>query len=333
MKKFILLSVVLLAVSVSVSARINPEDYGNIRVDTIWWEGPIYRHYSKMVHMRITNTGETKIEGVLGINDRYGSGIDSNGDTIYFDYPFGTLDISLMPQETKEYTFRFLPYHDFFPEGQTKNIAHLCLKAGYTDDEVYGIDIEFERTNRINSNSILNVSDIDYSLNGDVDYTIKENVATLSDNLPVIEWTYENLEDFPVFDICAMSLCTASYKQGEFVADSKIEGYIMFTGIDKGETITGTFVPESVLKEKQYYMLIMYYGLIIDDPFFGTTWHTIRYAKDAFVFKIELPTGIKEVKANDADKPIYTLGGVRITNTDNLPKGIYVRNGKKFVVK
>jgi hypothetical protein len=78
MKKFILLSVVLLAVSVSVSARINPEDYGNIRVDTIWWEGPIYRHYSKMVHMSITNTGETKIEGVLGINDRYGSGIDSN---------------------------------------------------------------------------------------------------------------------------------------------------------------------------------------------------------------------------------------------------------------
>ena len=35
MKKFILLSVVLLAVSASVPARINPEDYGNIRVDTI----------------------------------------------------------------------------------------------------------------------------------------------------------------------------------------------------------------------------------------------------------------------------------------------------------
>ena len=57
MKKFILLSVVLLAVSASVSARINPEDYGNIRVDTIWWEGPPYRHYTKIMHMVITNAG------------------------------------------------------------------------------------------------------------------------------------------------------------------------------------------------------------------------------------------------------------------------------------
>lgn len=333
MKRFILVSFTLLLISISSSAKINPEDYGNIRVDTLWWEGPIYRHYTKMVHIRFTNIGETTIEGMLGINDRYSSGVDYYGDTIYFDYPLGTLDISLMAHETKDYTFRFLPYHDFIPEGQTGNIAHLCLTAEYTDEEVFGLDIEFESTNRINSNSSLSISDIDYSLNGDVDYTVKENVVVLSDDLPVIEWTYENLEDFPIYDICAWSLCTASYSQGEFKIDSQIDGGIMFVGIDKGETITGSFVPESSLKEKRYYMLILHYGLIIDDPFFGTIWHNIRYAKDPFVFKIELPTGIKEVEANDADKSVYTLGGVRITNTENLPKGIYIRNGKKFVVK
>ena len=35
----------------------------------------------------------------------------------------------------------------------------------------------------------------------------------------------------------------------------------------------------------------------------------------------------------NADSPIYNLQGVRMTNTDNLPTGIYIRGGKKFVVK
>ena len=333
MKRFILVLFTLLLISISSYAKINPEDYGNIRVDTLWWEGPVYRHYSKMMHMTITNIGENKIEGSLWINDRYDVMEDSHGESSPFYYTLGTIDLLLMPNETKDYTFRFLPYYDYIPEGQTTNVAHFCLTTLETDDEIFCCDIEFESTNRINSNCTFTISDIEYSLNGDVDYTIKENVAVLSNNLPVIEWTYENLEDFPVFDICALSLFTASYSQGEFKIDSQIDGDIMFAGIGKGETITGTFVPESSLKEKRYYMIIMYYGLYVDDPFFGTIWRQIRFAKDPFVFKIELPTGIKEVEANDADKSVYTLGGVRITNTENLPKGIYIRNGKKFVVK
>ena len=35
----------------------------------------------------------------------------------------------------------------------------------------------------------------------------------------------------------------------------------------------------------------------------------------------------------NADSPIYNQQGVRMTNTDNLPTGIYIRGGKKFVVK
>lgn len=333
MKRFILVSFTLLLISISSSAKIKPEEYGNIRVDTLWWEGPTYRHYTKMVHIRITNIGETKIEGTLWVNDRYSSGEDYYGETIYYDYTLGSLDISLIAHETKDYTFRFLPYYDYIPEGQTTNVAHLCLTAEETDVEVFGLDIEFENTNRINSNSSLNISDIDYSLNGDVDYTIKENVVVLSDDLPVIEWTYENLEDFPVYDICAWSLFTASYSQDGFKIDSQIGGDIMFAGIDKGETITGSFVPESILKEKQYYMLIMHYGLYIDDPFYGIIWHNLRFAKDPFVFKVELPTGIKEIEANEDDLPVYTLDGIRIADTRNLPKGVYIRNGKKFLVK
>ncbi len=48
-------------------------------------------------------------------------------------------------------------------------------------------------------------------------------------------------------------------------------------------------------------------------------------------------TGISdiEMKQNvieNENAPIYTLNGVRM-NSENLPKGIYIKNGKKFVIK
>ena len=42
---------------------------------------------------------------------------------------------------------------------------------------------------------------------------------------------------------------------------------------------------------------------------------------------------IKDIKDTCNDLPVYTLDGIRIADTRNLPKGIYIRNGKKFVVK
>lgn len=35
----------------------------------------------------------------------------------------------------------------------------------------------------------------------------------------------------------------------------------------------------------------------------------------------------------DADDAIYTLGGVRVESEENIPQGVYVRNGKKIIVK
>lgn len=32
-------------------------------------------------------------------------------------------------------------------------------------------------------------------------------------------------------------------------------------------------------------------------------------------------------------KGVYTLQGIKIDDTTNLPSGIYVRNGKKFIIK
>lgn len=47
-------------------------------------------------------------------------------------------------------------------------------------------------------------------------------------------------------------------------------------------------------------------------------------------------TGIKTINANTqntADAPIFSLNGVRMSSKNNLPKGVYIQGGKKFVVK
>ena len=47
-------------------------------------------------------------------------------------------------------------------------------------------------------------------------------------------------------------------------------------------------------------------------------------------------TGIKTINTNTkntADAPIYSLNGMRMSSKNNLPKGVYIQGGKKFVVK
>ena len=47
-----------------------------------------------------------------------------------------------------------------------------------------------------------------------------------------------------------------------------------------------------------------------------------------------LPTAIHpNTYTENQAKGVYTLQGIKINNTTNLPSGIYVRNGKKFIIK
>ena len=51
------------------------------------------------------------------------------------------------------------------------------------------------------------------------------------------------------------------------------------------------------------------------------------------------PTGIEdtvvdaEIDAENENAPIYNLQGVQMKGGKNLPAGIYIRGGKKFIVK
>lgn len=47
-----------------------------------------------------------------------------------------------------------------------------------------------------------------------------------------------------------------------------------------------------------------------------------------------LPTAIHPNTYTEKQaKGVYTLQGIKIDDTTNLPSGIYVRNGKKFIIK
>ena len=47
------------------------------------------------------------------------------------------------------------------------------------------------------------------------------------------------------------------------------------------------------------------------------------------------PTSIEDVvlDTESSNLPVYNLQGVRMKDADNLPSGIYIQGGKKFVVK
>ena len=53
-----------------------------------------------------------------------------------------------------------------------------------------------------------------------------------------------------------------------------------------------------------------------------------------FFFIENLPAGINDIKQDSGkNAPIYNLNGTRVKNTKNMPKGVYIINGKKVMVK
>lgn len=53
-----------------------------------------------------------------------------------------------------------------------------------------------------------------------------------------------------------------------------------------------------------------------------------------FFFIENLPAGINGIKQEiGKNAPVYNLNSIRVKNTQNLPKGVYIINGKKVMVK
>lgn len=50
-------------------------------------------------------------------------------------------------------------------------------------------------------------------------------------------------------------------------------------------------------------------------------------------YNVDSAVGIEAIATEEADAPVYRIDGTRVINSDNLPAGIYIRGGKKIIVK
>ena len=97
--------------------------------------------------------------------------------------------------------------------------------------------------------------------------------------------------------------------------------------VKAGETIEVPFEFDNLNYEGEYMLYVGYCyeeGSMMDFFIFGP-----------FTL-IDPATGIEGVEVDgeaEADQPVYNLQGVRMPDGASLPKGIYIRGGKKFVVK
>ena len=93
-----------------------------------------------------------------------------------------------------------------------------------------------------------------------------------------------------------------------------------------GETVDVPFEFAN-LDYSKLYALIVYYN---------TEGHLSEKTISGYYKLIDNSTAIEGIEASgeeQADQPVYNLQGVRMPDGASLPKGIYIRGGKKFVVK
>lgn len=106
-------------------------------------------------------------------------------------------------------------------------------------------------------------------------------------------------------------------------------------------TISHRVTGSTTVKPNRWYMTVTkkaYGGGALDDT------DTSSYAREIQIFTIgedmEETTAIRLIEGrtgnhaeNKSGDSIYTVSGMKTNNTHNLPTGIYIKNGKKYIVK
>ena len=129
------------------------------------------------------------------------------------------------------------------------------------------------------------------------------------------------------FDRCTVRAKGYGGSGGSEEGDENYDDYAgSFSGIEQSPEFIGCdiIVPEGTYWKKYQHWNHTYYSLFGKDNKVVTDWVTIA-----------APTGINTLNADTAAKQgIYTIGGVKLNGeVKDLPKGIYIVNGKKVVKK
>lgn len=180
------------------------------------------------------------------------------------------------------------------------------------------------------------------SLSGPVDVTNPGDALTFTDQKVdiVATDTVSNTIDFTLYDFRfteALQLGNVNL-QNVGVRDS-IAGITVFRPMEPAEL---TFLRDTPMQIDAAVSIDNTQSTITDSEasiMLNVVWHMPNDDAPisvAFVGKKVVDAGISQVPtATTQAKGIYTIGGVRMPNTDatNLPKGIYIINGKKTIIK
>lgn len=180
------------------------------------------------------------------------------------------------------------------------------------------------------------------SLSGPVDVTNPGDALTFTDQKVdiVATDTVSNTIDFTLYDFRfteALQLGNVNL-QNVGVRDS-IAGITVFRPMEPAEL---TFLRDTPMQIDAAVSIDNTQSTITDSEasiMLNVMWHMPNDDAPisvAFVGKKAVDAGISSVTTTGAQaKGIYTLTGVRMPNTDatNLPKGIYIINGKKTIIK
>ena len=121
---------------------------------------------------------------------------------------------------------------------------------------------------------------------------------------------------------------------GEVVA----KGQVSFDPSAWNSVFTVTL--DKVVKENGKYTLTVPAGIVFNSAFapdvedHGASWGAICNLDIVLNYTVASVTSVQQVEVNPAAVKVYSLGGVYVGHsTQGLPKGVYLVNGKKVVVK
>ena len=326
MKKLLFIVTLILMLPISTYSENTNEVYfakeelANLRVDTVILSDGAMARYTTIAKVKITNIGSKTMNGGL----RCANGRNSNASgNIQLGWPSFYFGVNLAPGESKTFETKFNPSSSDF--GGSLNLMLYTLDNSVTPCLLYSKSFMFESPRLLACNTRFTV----YDRNGSAGIQQVSNATDksltdephLNTGTVAIDWNYEYLENFDMLDHCVLDI--NRLYDGNFYWIDSAE---LFHEIKKGDVKTGTVVPKTILEPGKYSLSLCY--AVEYSPY-----APIINTDDLFYFYVDDPTGISNVDADAESLPVYSIGGVRVADAHNLPKGIYVRGGKKFVVR
>ena len=324
-KRISILLAFILAAITAHATQYQEEFFNNIKVDTVWLEGNNMGLYVQKAHIKLTNISDEPITATLYVIENNGLPTfvgDEKKESYIFCSEF---TFTAAAGETAEVVSNYVPWRTD-PHVSTLYIGGIAENSSQMFHELYRMEVDADATGIPSCDFTIDIEGTDgEGTVGTMSYQI------LRQNKLTVNWSYTNLEDYYLYNGISYDLYECQESNKTLRLTKALASQVYFNDIAAGETKTGTMEYPQELEEGHYYILRHLYGFYYPQP---PLWHFTTFAQQDIAFRVQTTlTDITDISADAESLPVYTIGGVRVADAHNLQKGIYVRGGKKFVVK